>query len=239
MFKGFQNTNRNGQFKGFPNLNFQMNNEAYGFSGCTFWLDAAYGLSTQTDLAAVSSWRDRIKGIEFVQATAGNQPRLISSDANFNNYPSIDMAWSTNRNLVSATGLLARGSIACVLRAGTIDNKMMIFLASGSTIQQFYNGGNSSAAITGLGVYDNVTPIMITTIEDTLPHIIIITGTEIVIDGVQQVTGSWAQTINYNTIGSSTARGNAIAEIFKFDVQFSSADCITLSDNINSKYAIY
>ena len=103
MFKGFQNTSS--QFKGFPHLNFQMNNEAYGFSGCTHWLDAGFGLDTQTDLSAITQWNDKVGASKWVQLTAGNQPRLRLADASFNNLPTIDFYSNTRRLTDSLYGI--------------------------------------------------------------------------------------------------------------------------------------
>lgn len=242
MFKGFQDKSK--QFHGFPNLNFQMNNEAYGFSGCTFWLDAAYGLNTQTDLAAVSSWKDRISGINFEQATAGNQPRLVVADANFNNLPSIDFDVAA-KVLVSSVGIgFGNHTIAFIAKVNVAQSANCIFSQNENASSNIYLGG-TTAGITGIGVYNTATSLIGTpSIENTSTHIAAITTTEIVVDGVQNTTGNWIPGVSYNTIGRGTTTTSAnlrgrVSEIIIFKRKLSSDELITLSTNINSKYAIY
>jgi len=252
MFKGFQDTSRSPMFQGFPNLNFQMNNEAYGFSGCAFWLDAAYGLNTQTDLAAVSSWRDRIRGIEFVQATAGNQPRLNTANASYNNYPVIQF-FDTARRLNSSTddskglSIPSNFTIALVANYNTSNNANSVFSngnSGASTLTAIVLGG-SNAGVNGVAVYVNNSVQGSGTTESTTVKIGIITNTEIVVNGVQENTYSsytFDKIITQVGGGRSQAvtslNGN-IAEILVFGNTLSSNDCIRLSDNINSKYALY
>ena len=101
MFKGFQSVGR--QFNSIPSLDFQMNNQAYGISGCVLWLDPSYGLNTQTNLAAISSWQSRVGQFQYTQSTVATQPRFILSDAGFNNNPTIDFN-SAGKGLFSAVG---------------------------------------------------------------------------------------------------------------------------------------
>jgi hypothetical protein len=247
MFKGFSDSSRNQEFHGFPNLNFQMNNEAYGFSGCTFWLDAAYGLNTQTDLAAVSSWEERILGMRFVQATAGAQPRLVVSEASFNNLPCIDF-YSNSRFMQSFNGLVnisKNFTVGVVYQVTSISaGANLLFdstlLANSKTIM--LAGNNSS--VTGLGIYPQIsTAEMATNIEDLLSHIGVLTDDEILVDGVQEITGSASFNTSFDLLGASgnTSRRiqGKIAEIIVFNTKLNSSQCIALSDRLNSKYAIY
>jgi hypothetical protein len=102
-----------------------------------------------------------------------------------------------------------------------------------------------AGTLVGIGAYNTNTPIMTSTIEDTLPHICVITNNEIVVDGVQRVTGTWNPLINYTKIGFDTYAGGArnsiarVAEIISYKQKLSSSSCIELSNRINSKYAIY
>ena len=249
MFKNFQDTSRSQQFSGFPNLNFQMNNEAYGFSGCTFWLDAAYGLNTQTDLAAVSRWVDRVRNIPFEQATAGNQPRLQAADVNFNNFPSVD--FNSNARRLQAGQTFGMPMAVTIVIIGNRDsaNTRNTALASSTTNNNEITFGGTQVGVTGIGVYNAASPVITSSIEDTAPHIALISsGTgdaEIVVDCVSQVTGTWLPAVSYDSIGQSPSVGTAtgfigkIAEIIIFNNKLSSVDMIRLSGNINSKYAIY
>jgi len=246
MFKGYQDTSRSQLFKGFPNLNFQMNNEAYGFSGCTFWLDAAYGLNTQTDLAAVSSWKDRISNWEFAQATAGNQPRLDASNANFNNYPTIEF-FDTARFMDSQRGGLTINkatTVAFVAKYDTI-NTTNVVLGSQSVAGQMGLGG-TLASVNGPNYISTGSVISSGTTESTTTKIVIINLNEIVVDGVQEFSGGIADFPDWtcDRIGrrvNTTAqqlRGH-IGEILIFNNVLSSTDMVRLSDNINLKYALY
>jgi hypothetical protein len=243
MFKDFGQKTK--LFHGFPNLNFQMNNEAYGFSGCTFWLDAAYGLNTQTDLAAVSSWKDKIKNISFEQATAANQPRLVTADANFNSLPCID--FHTNaRYMISSSGLGIGNifTLAFVFKINTgINRNILLTRDNTATFNPQLLLGGTAATITGTGFYASATGLIISTTEDTNPHICIITNNKVFIDGVEEGTGSVILLpVEYNYMGTTNTSNtifSKIAELLKFDYTLTDDECIQLSTRLNSKYAIY
>jgi hypothetical protein len=244
MFKGFSDSSRNKEFHGFPNLNFQMNNEAYGFSGCTFWLDAASGLNTQTNGANISSWRDKVMGVQFTQATAGNQPTFTASNVNFNGLPSVQF---------DSTRLLTGGSVSfpeaftiCFVCKVDANSSVLNRIFSNTTTAgiQFCPGG-----LTPIGLYTSTTPYIQGTTADALPHIIIISSSgynqtcTIIVDGVLEVTGSIPNVIStLSVLSGSTAnygmRGS-IAEIILFNNYLDVNSSTRLSDNINSKYAIY
>jgi hypothetical protein len=241
MFKGFSDSSRNQEFHGFPNLNFQMNNEAYGFSGCSFWLDAAYGLNTQTNLGAVSSWKDRIRSIDFKQATAGNQPRLVTSLASFNNLPAID-AGQTNTRTLTADVTLALGSsfTLCIVHQEVQQSSIrnVVLGVTGNNNFHFC----SRVATSNAGFYSTNTPLLQSTVRDFNPHIYIITNNRIIIDGVDDVQGTLSPTASFDTIGSSgggTCHKGYVGEIFILDQELTSVQCVELSSRLNSKYAIY
>jgi hypothetical protein len=243
MFKGFSDSSRNKEFHGFPNLNFQMNNEAYGFSGCTFWLDAAYGLNTQTNLAAVTEWNDKIINIKFTQSTAANQPVYLTSVAEFNNYPAIHFVDTTD---FMSSNLFGSGvTYAIVAKVNLISAGGNVLLTTSVASVNSISLAGDDPDIVGIGIYGAGglgASLMNTTIEDTNPHIIIITPTEIVVDGVQSATSSGVALSGFNTLGgANTSRRilGYVGEIICFDKHFNSQECITLSTNINSKYAIY
>jgi len=241
MFKSFK-TNRN-HFNTFPNLNFQMNSEAYGFSGCNFWLDAAYGLNTQTDLAAVTKWTDRIMGFSFLQATAANQPRLVSSSASYNNLPVVDF-YSNARFMQSPTFLNGTNvTYAIVANYDSLNDRNGIL--GNSIIVNGIGFGGSIAAITGFFITNNETTYFQGTTDSSSVKIIIATPNQILVNGVSEATG----TNNvYNgpidLIGryaNSTARAliGKIAEVIIFNNILDSTKVLQLSDRLNSKYAIY
>lgn len=262
MFKGFQNTGKAGQFKGIPSLDFQMNNEAYGFSGCVFWLTASEGLNTQTNLTNISRWVSKVGGYSFEQSTAGNQPRLIVSDADFNNHPSVDFSESISRfitsirtiNLNPPQGL----TIAVVYKkiadsTGTININPLInndvnFTIAGNAFIQLRAANISPTYGFGIATgLPTVAPPLDSGINDTAAHIAIITGgtsnAEIVVNGVSKVTGTWTVFgAGWNRIGHSGSTVSLLAkvpEIIIYNQKLSSTDMIRLSSNINSKYAIY
>ncbi len=247
IFKGFQDTSRGRQFHAFPNLNLQMNNEAYGFSGCTFWLDAAYGLNTQTDLAAVSKWIARTGGISFEQGAAGNQPRLISSDPNFNNKPSIQFN-SNTRFLSSPLGGFAfSGTLVFVAKIDTLNGTCNTLLSNGgSQTEGAIVLGGLSANYTGIGaMIAGGTGYRIGgNVEDLASHIVVLTRERLVIDGVLDAAANWSPTNSFSSISlnaSSTGQNliGSVAEIIHLHPVLSEVDMIRMSDNLNSKYAIY
>lgn len=242
MFKGFQDTSKSSQFRGFPNLNHQMNNSAYGFSGCTFWLDAASGLNTQADLAAVSKFVEKLKRVSFEQATAGNQPRLVAADSNFNNLPSIQR--QSNARFLFSSVSVPMATRFTLVYVGKKDTGV----SSNSVLEDNPTGGSGlgevilSLSPISSGAFVSGSTQIVTAINDTLPHIIIMTNTEIYVDGVLAGSGSLISSRSINTIGRNGTGNNDVgrtAEVLLFNQALIGADCVRLSANINSKYAIY
>lgn len=244
MFKSFQDTSNQSQFKSFPNLNMQQATSAYGFSGVTFWLDAAYGLNTQTNLGAVSSWQSRLGGITFTQTTAANQPRLILNDANFNNLPSID-AHDTNRfmNANFPIGFNSDITILWVSKTNTLKQADTILASNQPSWAILLNSGTDNPNITGSGIYSSSGTFTGTT-ELTTPKISVYTNNNIIVNGNSQRTGTaiasysaFDQLFRY----SSQAYNGilSLAELIIFNNKLSNTDMLALSDRINQKYAIY
>lgn len=241
MFKGFQ-TKAN-RFNGFPNLNFQMNNEAYGFAGCTFWLDAAYGLNTQTDLAAVSSWISRIGDKKFVQATAGNQPRLILSDPNFNNYPTIDANQTSNArfmDLVNTTNLPFSSQFTIVIIGQAVTSATYNPVLGSSSLDNavgFYSGFQ----VKGPFIYSSGTYDLIGTDPIATPMIVVVQRSKMIRNGVSVATRADSIINNFGSFnrlfrGTFGYLNGVLAECLIYNGE---PDAITLCDNINSKYALY
>jgi hypothetical protein len=247
MFKSYQDTSSADQFKGFPNLNFQGSNSAYGFSGVSFWLDAAFGLNTQTNLGAVSRWQQRVGGGVFEQATAGNQPRLILSDANYNNFPSVE-AQDSARFMDAVNGIPFNPNItiAVISKVNTQTGEVHVITNGGaSSIVSGVIDGGTSAGFTGFGIRPNQSlPSIQGTTETTTARIKIVTGTNVIVNGVNETTGLiGSQISNMNRIfrldGALRQMIGTIAEIIAFNYSMTSTDAIALSDRINQKYALY
>lgn len=220
-------------------------NYAYGFGGCIFWLDADFGTNTKTGLAAVSSWKDRISNIEFSQSTGANQPRYVSSDAAYNNYPVIECV-SNARFLISdyTIGLPVGKTVAIVGNYTTINNTCSIIgnQSAGSIID--YGLGGSSAGFNGVYIRSNGTIRATGTTESTSVKIGIVTGSEINVNGTQEVTYSTTDEGGFNQLfrtGTSSVNNliGKVAEVLIFNTSFTPSQCIELSNRINSKYAIY
>lgn len=245
MFKGFQNTSRTNGFNGFPALNFQMNNEAYGFSGCTFWLDAAYGLNTQTDLAAVSSWQTRIGGVIFVQNTAANQPIFNLSDISFNNLPTVNAnttnKFMTNNSAISIDNNKTFAWISKPDANGLTDT----ILGSNTAYTILLDSGADNASITGPGVYSSSGSFTGIT-ENTSPKISIWTYSTVVVNGTVEKTGTYTgrndsfyNLFRYNTGTSLYNYNGRLAELIIYNYKMNSDQMTQLSSRLNSKYAIY
>jgi hypothetical protein len=233
MFKGFSDSSRNKEFHGFPNLNFQMNNEAYGFSGCMFWLDAAVNKNTSTDSTLVSFWQDKIQSIRFVQTTAGNQPTYLTSYAPLNNNPVIFF----NAKTMSASPVfLQQPQTTAVVFQGVVSASINQMFGD-STTNFNYNWGGTGAGYNGIGCRINGSPNSSTYGEDTNPHIAIFTKERIIADGAQQHT--WSLNFIPQISNFYNTSQQYIAEIICFNKILTQAECVQLCDNINSKYAIY
>ena len=245
MFKSFQDTSGLQQFHSFPNLNMQQATSAYGFSGVTFWLDAAYGLNTQTNLGAVSSWQQRVGGGTFLQATAGSQPRLILSDANYNNLPSIQ-SFDLNRLMGSAIGLRLNSTGATIAIVSKVDTSISFAnVLMGSSAGPYIDDGGTGAGVNGFGIgltFNSQSSFQGTT-ESLNPRIKIMTNTNIIVNGVVEFTGTLGRDLEFvnlfNGGGSDRRYLGTLAEILAFPYTMTSDEAIALSNNINQKYAIY
>lgn len=247
MFKGFQSKSR--VFNGFPNLDFQLNNELFGYSGWYWVQDGEYGLNTNINLDPVTRWQARIGNIVFAQSTAANQPRLILNDADFNNYPSVDFSVDRNRALQTLNGasidMYNPGSTFVIVYKLALVSNMNNILSFNLITNQNIVGGGTLAHITGFGLTTNVTAQFLSNVEDAAKHLAIIicnkTNSEIIIDGVSAATGSITIAQSFNIIGGiiGTNMNGKIAFAGALNRSMSSADAIVLSSRINSKYAIY
>jgi len=241
MFKGYQNSNSSPLYRGFPNLNFQTNVSAYGFSGVYFWLDASFGLNTQTNLAAVSRWQPIIGRSAFVQDTAANQPRFIASDVNYNNLPSVQSVG--NRSMIAQYGLQINQQFTIAI-VSKVDIATTVNGIIGTATRGINDGGTRSG-FNGFGVNTNFntqTAFQGTT-ESTNTRIKIMSNNNIIVNGVSEYTGTLGLNEEFDRIflsgGSDQALTGSIAEIIAFNFAMTSQQCIDLSNNINQKYALY
>jgi hypothetical protein len=248
MFKGFSDSSRNKEFHGFPNLNFQMNNEAYGFSGCTFWLSSESGLSTQTDNTLLTSWVDKISNIRFLQSTAGNQFTYFSAIPAFNNYPAVFFGVGSKfMTTIRPAGFNSSWTLVGVgQRTGPLE-QVHIVAHSGGTTNSINSGGHDhwgfggsfNASQTGIGLYNTTNIRLIgSTVEDTSAHIFVINNKECVVDGVRYDVGNVRAPAAINALGYNNGAQN-FGYLTDLIIYAQTIDGITLCDRINSKYAIY
>lgn len=237
MFKGFNNR----QQHSFPNINFGGNyGQAYNFSRCLLWLDAAYGTSTVVNGANVSSWVDKINGVTYSQGTAGSQPTYVASDLSFNNLPALNFS---GFRLMFGSNTFGLGSLthAIIVRATSVLAVAHNIILGEGQFAGFGGLGNAAAA-TGYGYYSSSTAFTKTNIEDTAMHIIVANRNFIIIDGVNQTSQTSATTLLFSAIGSSNGNfgtNSVIGEILLYDYLMSETDAIQLSANINAKYLKY
>jgi len=239
MFKGFNNRQQNG----FPKLNFQGDRSAYGQVGCSMWMRADFGLNTQTNNAAISSWVDSITGIPFVQATAGSQPRLNLTNANYNNLPTVDFfdnaRFLTTQNETPISNIK---TIAFIANYDTINIVNRLCGSLGTT--QSVGLGGTQAGVNGVFFGDSST-IYSGTTENTNVKICVISDSLIMVNGVAESTNP-AVNIQFsiNTIGQSLALTGGrligkVAEIIGFSTSLNQAQALALSTQLNQKYVIY
>jgi hypothetical protein len=242
-FKGWQSTRKNKLFAGFPNIITIPDNFLYGFPRANFFLDASLGTSTKTNNANVSFWVNQISRAVFAQSNTGLQPIFLSADANFNNLPSI--AFHTNsRYLSSNSGLaLSKSNFTMFVVIRMISN--------GATQNIIFNNGSRldtnqfairPTAASGYGIYTNTSPVLVSSTYDTAPYIIVVTDSEIFINGTSVVSGNWNPSTTYNFIGDPNTGFPCLCAIQKwgnFNVKMSSADIISLTDRINSEVNVF
>ena len=238
MFKGFNNR----QQHSFPNINFGGNyGQAYNFSRCLLWLDAAYGTSTVVNGANISSWIDKISGVRYTQGTAGSQPTYVASDANFNNFPTVNFGTATER-LLNGSSTFGIGATTIAMIVRMTGNATLASIILGSTTNTGFGANGNGASVTGFGFYANGTPSTISDIEDTSMHIVIANRNFIMVDGLNETTSTSVNTFNFSGIGSSFANSTPnciIAEVLIYDYEMSQTEANQLSSNINAKYLKY
>jgi hypothetical protein len=235
MFKGFNNRQQNG----FPNLSFFGDRTAYGQGGCNFWLRADFGLNTQTNLGAVSSWTDYISGITFGQSTAGNQPRLLTSSASYNNLPVVE--FQDNQRVLERISLISGfRSIAFIANYDSLNTRNTI-IGAGTT--NAIALGGTTANINGVSVLSST--ITSGTTENTNVKICVISENFIMVNGISENTSSNnLQNISYDKIGAADNVATnrligKIAEIIGYSTAITTDQALAISTQLNQKYVIY
>jgi hypothetical protein len=234
MFKGFNTRQQNG----FTNLNFNGDYSAYGQSGCNFWLRADMGLNTQTNLGAVSLWQDYVSGFRFEQTTAGNQPRLLTSSASYNNFPAVEFQ-DTARFMTLINDSISLRTIAFISNYDTINPRNVLIQGSGVAVEL----GGTNAGINGVSLVSNNGTLRSSgTTENTNVKICVISRNIIMVNGVVENSSTFDIDSSFNQISSSTTTASLrgkIGEIIGFSTSLNQDQALALSNNINSKYAIY
>ncbi len=234
-FKGFQNSRRNPTFAGFPNINVNPTNFVLGFPGCTALFNPQYGLNTYTNGAAVTRILDQIKGINFNQSVGSAQPILVLADANFNNLPTIQR--NSNQKFMRTAETIGLAQNFTILYVGKADsqNGVNAALGAGPAVNA------SLLSITPITL-TGATTSLVTSIDNTSPHIIVATKSEIVVDGVSAVTGNADVGTSISAFGIDSVTNDDVgrmAFLAVFNQAFPSADLVRLSDNANQIFAIY
>jgi hypothetical protein len=257
MFKGFQDTSRGPMFRGFPNLNFQSNNAAYGFGNLAFWLNPSQGLSSTVNGAQISNWQESINRINFLQGTSANQPLLISSDINFNNHPTLDFSLGTRCLTADRTLFFNQGNtLVIVYRATNLKFQQDAhYRIVGSGLQTYTrSNGNTGycvggildfSASNGAGIFSSWAPqsLYSTSLWTTNRYIVVITNTSLIANGSVIDTGSITG-FNLQHLGGTSGNGGSsanfiLADLLMYSQSFNDNDAIQLCNNINQKYLIY
>jgi hypothetical protein len=186
-----------------------------------------------------------------VQTTAANQPRLILSDTNFNNNPSIEfISGSAARSLASVPSRfygLGEVTIAIVYKidaTSTNGNRILSDATSGNNAVGLASNG-ANAGMNGLGLYNVMSTSAISgTTENFSPHIGVLSRQFVYVDGVLEASGSNSYTGSFSQIGSMGGSGNTgaqcrIAELLIYNSLFSQASMLELSNALNRKYLRY
>lgn len=220
-------------------------NYAYGFGGCLVWMEPDFGTNTQSNLAAVNSWKSRFNNFDFVQASAGNQPRFISSDPAYNNYPVVEFQDQNRFLRLTPTGNRIAGinTVAFVANYNNLNAGRNTLFGDIATINGNGVGlGGGTAGINGVFLRSSFLTTSGTT-ENTNVKIGVVSENLIMVNGVVENTSPNLFNFAFDSIGQMFNAGNAIdgkaALILAFNSVFTASQALQLSSNINSKYAIY
>jgi hypothetical protein len=226
-------------FNGIPPNQFSSNKrsiEAYGYPGCELMWDSQFGTDTVTNGATVTYWNDVVQGRRLV---ADSTPTYALNDASFNNYPSLQCPNANTVFRISNSGddivVVAPFTIVFVVRkiADNTGSNLILSRPSGTT---------NAIQIRGVQML-NTTLVTAPSVNDTAGHIIIVTNTNLYVDGVSRATAtSFSPAVSYTHFGFNSGNAANCMSAFAmvaFYRQNYGAETITLSNNINAKYAVH
>jgi hypothetical protein len=243
MFKGFTQQN---SFNGVPERTFNMNrNQVYNLMDCIFWIKAGEGHSALTG-NSISSWKDLIYGYEFLQTSAGNQPRYKSSDAGYNGNPIVE--FFDNARRMATTNLKEvriseKWTLAFVANYNSLNGSNILFGSKDTLTADYFLLGGTFVSHTGAGLWLNNVfyggpP------EDSTVKIVVMSNSRLYVNGALIWSGNITNTFGLDTIGtfrtSTTGAliGN-VAEIAIWRGDKTENEMLELSSILNTKYAIY
>lgn len=232
-----------------------------------FWLDAGFGLPNGTiDGSLVSSWNDLVLGVSFQNSNSSWQPTYRSSDIDFNGLPVIHFT-SAGRGLtsfnLSGPTIGTSQTVAVVYQyitqtVGLYAHNCIIgneetYLTPNQPRFNFITLNHNAPHTNNLGIgywqgSNSVSQFIngSTTIFDFLPRILIISGNALIYNGTSITktnNGIIASTGNMLGAGrlQNTTAGGAwkLAELIVWNENYSVSDCLDISSELNTKYAIY
>jgi hypothetical protein len=231
---------------------------AYGQSGVIHWLDANRFDTLTLNAGRVSSWRDWVGGVDFIQNTAGSQPLYVASHANFNNKPSVfsDTVPKALATVVTQKQIFLRDNwfLACILQPSAYNTSSAGTGVFGTSLNaniavdtqpglMWFGSTNNSIQWGASGV--------VSTPSNLNPYIVVITN-----NGKISLNGVISTFANFNNkttalnrlfryLGTVLASSNALnylghfSELIIGSGEMSDADILRWSDNINANYLIY
>lgn len=241
MFNHFSQKN---SFYQFPEKNFSRTQgvSRYGVSECVLHLKAE-DLSHLSNLAPVSNWKDSISNYEFIQNTSGNQPRFITSNPSYNNFPVVNFQDGSRRMISQITAAFNLATFVIIGNYEALIGTDSCAIGHSSVNCQIGFGGNS-AGVTGTYILANGSLIYSGNTENFFPKIAAITNSSITVNGVIENTRTDNQ-INFiiNQLGAVLASSNPfvgnIAEFLVFNKQLKTNEISKLMIELNTKYSLY
>jgi len=212
---------------------------AYGYGNVIAWWSADYGTDTVVNGASITTWKDKVKGSILRSVIS---PTYTSSDANFNNKPSIKFSTTKNMTFDNPLGFGTSFSLLCVYKLIGLSSASNGFLQSGAGNLGDPVELNASTTSHGERLQDFSNVNFGSSVNDTNPHVSVITPENIRRDGISVASGGTSLQFNSATqIGSSSAnRGlNAdIVEIIMIDRTLTTLEMDNWRDNARQPYGL-
>ena len=242
MFKGFS---QQSSFNGVPERTFNMNrNQVYNLMDCIFWIKAGEGHSALTG-NPISSWKDLIYGYEFLQTSAGNQPRYKSSDAGYNGNPIVEFFDNARRmgtTNLKEVRISEKWTLAFVANYNAL-NGANVILGSRDTVTAEWFALGGSGAPTGVGFW-NGSAFFGGPPDDSTVKIAVMSNSRLYVNGALIWSGNITKTFGLDSIGVNRTTANThlignVAEIAIWRGDKTENEMLELSSILNTKYAIY